>query len=72
MKIYYMTSDNGDGSASTHFYKDGPGVEARLEAMIEGDPESYGGNEGGPGEFEITGEVTSPHFFSECGTDIEL
>lgn len=50
MRIYYLMSDGGDGSASVRFYRN------YLEAasLVEGDDyETYGLNEGNVGYFEI-------------------
>ena len=69
-KIWYMVSNNGDGSGDAHFYKDGPGIGEYLDQMIENDPETWGGNDGGPNFFEIEGEIVDSsygvnNFFSE-------
>ena len=41
-KVYMLSTDNGDGSNSTHFFAKEP----NLNAMTEEDPETYGCNEG--------------------------
>lgn len=62
MKIFYLVSDNGDGSASVFFFKD----EAKANVVAENN-EQFNLNEGGSSEFEITGDVVDPsgHFFSD-------
>lgn len=40
-RIYYLSANNGDGSSSTHFFKEEPD----LDAMIDRDPERWGQND---------------------------
>jgi hypothetical protein len=56
MKLYYTTSNNGDGSASVEFFEE----QKCIELLEEADPETYGMGEGGswmevPDGTEITG-----------------
>lgn len=51
MRVFYTTSDNGDGSSSVRFFKDQKNI-ARLE---EEDPETYAMGEGGSW-FDVTDE----------------
>lgn len=48
MKIYLITSDNGDGSSSIEFWD-----EDITDLLEEDDPESYWGNEGSANWIEI-------------------
>lgn len=41
-KIYMLVSNNGDGSGSTHFFKD---TEENIKRLIDEDPETWGGND---------------------------
>lgn len=43
MKIYYTTSNNGDGSASVHFFES----QECIDLLEEHDPETWGMGEGG-------------------------
>lgn len=45
MKVYFVTSDNGDGSTSVHWFREDQ-LEA-LDVLLE-EEESYYGNEGTP------------------------
>ena len=60
IKIYSLVSDNGDGSASVHWFKNAE----RLNDMMEDDIETWGMNEGYPAEI-----LTFPEGFDfdACG-----
>lgn len=45
MKVYFVTSDNGDGSSSVHWFREDQ-LEA-LDVLLE-EEESYYSNEGTP------------------------
>lgn len=53
MKVFYITSDNGDGSASVHFYSENDTTKDQLKDMMEELPEIYWGNEGQVGAFNV-------------------
>lgn len=44
--ILMFNVDGGDGSSTTRFIKDGPGIQARLEEKMDEDPETYAASEG--------------------------
>ena len=44
MKIYCLVSNNGDGSGSAQWFRDA----SIAESLIDEDPETWGGNDGGP------------------------
>ena len=46
IKIYGLVSDNGDGSASVHWFKN----DINVEQLMEDDVETWGMNEGYPAE----------------------
>lgn len=45
-KILMFNVDAGDGSSFTRFLLDGPGVAARLMALMDDEPEVYAASEG--------------------------
>ena len=60
IKIYGLICDNGDGSASMHWFK----AKHLVDTLLNGDPESWGANEGDPAEI-----LTFPEGFDfeSCG-----
>lgn len=52
-RVYFTTSNNGDGSSSVHFYDS----QECIERLEEADPEGYSQGEGG-GWFVIEGDIT--------------
>lgn len=54
MRIYYTTSNNGDGSSSVEFFSD----KECIGVLEEANPESYAGGEGG-GYFDFEGSITN-------------
>lgn len=50
--IFYLVADGGDGSAYVRFFTD----KEKCEELCELDPETYGCNEGGPGQFDVDGD----------------
>lgn len=59
MRIYYLVSDGGDGSASVRFYQN----EQKARALVEGDDyEIYVMNEGELHYFEVVGGITHISF----------
>lgn len=53
MRIYYTTTNNGDGSASVSFYES----QECIDLLEEDDPETYGMGEGGS-FFDVEGTIT--------------
>ena len=62
MRVYYTTTNNGDGSASVSFFES----QAAINALEDADPETYGSGEGG-GFFDVPDgtEVTGITIYSE-------
>lgn len=58
--IYYITSDNGDGSASVHFFRDGEKAEKLTHTC-----EMFNMNDCGASSFEIDGDILTKDFFSD-------
>lgn len=58
-RILYVIGNGGDGSAYVLFFKDEPGVAAKLDALEEADPENWAMSEG-VHSFEIDGEFITP------------
>lgn len=53
MRVYYTTSNNGDGSASVHFFDS----KECITYLEDKDPETWGMGEGGS-YFDVEGSVT--------------
>lgn len=65
MKVFYLTTNNGDGSSSVQFFKNEETAQQLLSD--DGDLEAYGCNEGQVYSFEINGDniVTNIDFFED-------
>lgn len=68
MRIFYTTSNNGDGSASVHFFES----QECIDLLEDHDPETYASGEGG-GWFDVEGTITGIEIQSlaEVQQDIE-
>lgn len=53
MRIFYTTTNNGDGSSSVAFYDS----QECIDKLEEHDPETYGSGEGGS-YFDVEGTIT--------------
>jgi hypothetical protein len=53
MRIFYTTTNNGDGSSSVSFYES----QECIDMLEESDPETYGSGEGGS-YFDVEGTIT--------------
>ncbi len=53
MRVFYTTTDNGDGSSSVSFYES----KECIELLEEANPETYGSGEGGS-YFDVEGTIT--------------
>ena len=53
MRVYYTTSDGGDGSSSVQFFES----QECIDLLEDYDPEGYASGEGG-GWFDVEGTIT--------------
>lgn len=67
MRIYYTTTNGGDGSASVDFFES----QDLIDMLEEHDPETYGMGEGGSW-FDIEGTISGITIRNRISVDKEI
>lgn len=67
IKVYALISDNGDGSASIHWFKNGE----LVDKLLDDDPEYWYLNEGSPAETLLFPDGTDVESFGFVFSDDE-
>lgn len=64
-EIYYLTSDNGDGSSSVHFFKDKDYAKKVMQESEEEGDDPYWANEGCVGSISFSIDENGNPIFSK-------